>query len=555
MNPLLLLAIGLAIVLGGILWLRLHPFLSLILGAFAVGGLTMPSLLQKSMAAKYRGDAMRADTKAGVKALYDALASNKAPGKINSKTLGGSPQKAELDTKLDEIYYELKNKGAKPDEMEIRKRVKAAVGDFQSVYESKAKVDAEKYAQSNNTLNRITDAFGSTAGKIGILIAMACVIGRCLLASGAAERIVRGALSFIGLKRAPVAFCGSAFLLGIPVFFDSLFLLAIPIVKATWLKVKKNYVLFVVALVAGGTMTHSLVPPTPGPLFVAEELDVNLGTMILTGLLIGICCSSMGLVYAHWLNKRMDVPLRESPEEMKKLEEFSERDLGELPSLGASLLPILLPVVLISGVAIYKSGLAPTESLPLALQLLGDKNIALTIAAAVAMLLAATRLKDRQVIADHVQQSMLEGGLIILICCAGGAFGAMLRQSGIGPAITDMTEGQSLGAWLLPIAFIVTAVIRGAQGSATVAMFTAVAIVGPIALDTDLNYHPVYLAVAIGCGSKPFPWMNDSGFWVISKMSGMTEKETLKALTPMATIMGFTGIIVTMIAAKLFPMV
>ena len=555
MNPLLLLAIGLAIVLGGILWLRLHPFLSLILGAFAVGGLTMPSLLQKSMAAKYRGDAMRADTKAGVKALYDGLASNKAPGKINSKTLGGSPQKAELDTKLDEIYHELKNKGAKPDEMEIRKRVKAAVGDLQSVYESKAKVDAEKYAQSNNTLNRITDAFGSTAGKIGILIAMACVIGRCLLASGAAERIVRGALSFIGLKRAPVAFCGSAFLLGIPVFFDSLFLLAIPIVKATWLKVKKNYVLFVVALVAGGTMTHSLVPPTPGPLFVAEELDVNLGTMILTGLLIGICCSSMGLVYAHWLNKRMDVPLRESPEEMKKLEEFSERDLSELPSLGASLLPILLPVVLISGVAIYKSGLAPTESLPLALQLLGDKNIALTIAAAVAMLLAATRLKDRQVIADHVQQSMLEGGLIILICCAGGAFGAMLRQSGIGPAITDMTEGQSLGAWLLPIAFIVTAVIRGAQGSATVAMFTAVAIVGPIALDTDLNYHPVYLAVAIGCGSKPFPWMNDSGFWVISKMSGMTEKETLKALTPMATIMGFTGIIVTMIAAKLFPMV
>ena len=118
-----------------------------------------------------------------------------------------------------------------------------------------------------------------------------------------------------------------------------------------------------------------------------------------------------------------------------------------------------------------------------------------------------------------------------------------------------MTEKQSIGPWLLPIAFVVTAVIRGAQGSATVAMFTAVAIVGPIALETDLNYHPVYLAVAIGCGSKPFPWMNDSGFWVISKMSGMTEKETLKALTPMATLMGLTGIIITMIAAKLFPMV
>ncbi|MBL67252.1 MAG: gluconate transporter [Verrucomicrobiales bacterium] len=555
MNPLLLLAIGLAIVLGGILWLRLHPFLSLILGAFAVGGLTMPSYLQQSMAAKYEGDAIRADTKFGVVAVYEALASGKPPKKFTSNTLCNSKEKTQLDGELHKIYSDLNSTDTTPDEMTIRKHVKAAVLAHQTIYEAKAKVAAEKYAQSNNTLNRITDAFGSTAGKIGILIAMACVIGRCLLASGAAERIVRGALSFIGLKRAPVAFCGSAFLLGIPVFFDSLFLLAIPIVKATWLKVKKNYVLFVVALVAGGTMTHSLVPPTPGPLFVAEELDVNLGTMIMTGLLIGICCSAMGLVYAHWLNKRMEVPLRESPEELAKLEELSERDISELPSLGASLLPILLPVVLISGVAIYKSGLAPTESLPLSLQLLGDKNIALTIAAAVAMLLAATRLNDRQVVADHVQQSMMEGGLIILICCAGGAFGAMLRQSGIGPEISGMTEGRSLGPWLLPIAFIVTAVIRGAQGSATVAMFTAVAIVGPIALDTELSYHPVYLAVAIGCGSKPFPWMNDSGFWVISKMSGMTEKETLKALTPMATIMGFTGIIVTIIAAKLFPMV
>ena len=83
------------------------------------------------------------------------------------------------------------------------------------------------------------------------------------------------------------------------------------------LKVKKNYVLFVIALVAGGTMTHSLVPPTPGPLFVAEELGVNLGTMILTGIIIGICCSTVGLLYARWLNQRMEVPLRETPEAMK----------------------------------------------------------------------------------------------------------------------------------------------------------------------------------------------------------------------------------------------
>ena len=518
MNPLLLLAIGLAIVLGGILWLRLHPFLSLILGAFAVGGLTSIENIQKSLAAKYEGENFR-----------------KA---VNSEVI--------------QQITEYKKEGRTFDESKIRENVRKEQGSQKDLLITAAKERASSESK-RNTLQRITTAFGTTSGKIGILIAMACVIGRCMLASGAAERIVRAALSVVGMRGAPVAFCSSSFLLGIPVFFDSLFLLAIPLVKATWLKVKKNYVLFVVALVAGGTMTHSLVPPTPGPLFVAEELGVNLGTMILAGMAIGLFCSASGLAYAYWINKRMDIPLRETPGDMKKLEELAERDVNELPPLWLALLPILLPVALISGVTIYKSGLDLTITLHPFLNLLGDKNIALTLAAAMAMMLAASRLKDRKALAEHVQQAMMEGGLIILICCAGGAFGAMLQQSGIGPHISGMMGSEPLDFALLPLAFVVTAVIRGAQGSATVAMFTAVAIVGSLVTDLEaLSFHPVFLAVAIGCGSKPFPWMNDSGFWVISKMSGMTEKETLKALTPMATIMGLTGIIVTMIAAKLF---
>ncbi len=385
---------------------------------------------------------------------------------------------------------------------------------------------------------------------------MACVIGRCLLASGAAERIVRGTLSLVGERYAPIAFAGSSFVLGIPVFFDSVFLLAIPLVKAAWLKLRKNYLLFVLALIAGGTMTHSLVPPTPGPLFVAEELGVNIGTMILVGMAVGICCTTVGLLYAAWLNRRMDIPVRETPEALAKLEELSQRDLSELPSLWLSLLPVLLPVVLISGATIFKSGLDPTQAAPALINLLGDKNIALTFAAALAMLLTANRLRDRKVFAGHVQEAMQEAGLIILICGAGGAFGATLQQSGIGPYINGMTGNEPLDFGLLPLAFLVTAVIRGAQGSSTVSMFTGVAIVASLAPDVGgLSYHPVYLAVAIGCGSKPFPWMNDSGFWVISRMSGLTETEMLKAQFPMVTLMGFTGIIVTMIAAKIFPMV
>ena len=323
MDPFLLLLIGLATVLGGILWLRLHPFIALFIAALLIASITPKTQVANALADK-----------------------------------------------------------------KINERVKSTGADLTEIEQAQIKNNQADYANNRTPIQRITQEFGVTFGKIGLVIALACLIGRCLLASGAADRIVRAALSMVGEKGAPVAFLGSGFALGIPVFFDSLFLLAIPIVKATWLKVKKNYVLFVVALVAGGTMTHSLVPPTPGPLFVAEELGVNLGTMILTGIAIGLCCSTMGLLYAHWINKRMDIPLRETPEAMQKLEELANRDIKELPSLSLSLLPILLPVVFISGVTIYKSGLDPTQSIHPILTLIGDKNIALTFAAAVAMLVS-----------------------------------------------------------------------------------------------------------------------------------------------------------------------
>lgn len=521
MNPLLLLGLGLAIVLGGILWLRLHPFLALILGAFAVGSLTGLDHLTASMEAKFRGDLTRA-------AIQELVVQE---------------------------TRSLKEKGEPFDVQAIRMEAKQDVQKRDGELAALASAKAEDFTKSSTTLSRITAAFGSTCGKIGLLIAMACVIGRCLLASGAAERIVRGALSLVGQRGAPLAFSGSAFVLAIPVFFDSVFLLSIPLAKATWLKVRKNYLFYIGALIAGGAMAHSLVPPTPGPLFVAGELGVNIGMMMMVGMPVGIICSASGLLYARWLNQRMELPVRETEGAMAKLEELSGRGLKELPPLWISLVPILLPMIMISGATIYLSGLDPTESAS-PLSNLGDKNIALMIAAAAAMVLAAVRLKDPKALAEQIQQAMQEAGLIILICCAGGAFGAMLQQSGIGPHISGMTGNSPLDFGLLPLAFLITAVIRGAQGSATVAMFTGVAIISSLAPDLGhLSYHPVYLAVAIGCGSKPFAWMNDSGFWVISKMSGMTERETLILVTPLLTIMGFVGILVTMIAAKVLPLV
>jgi GntP family gluconate:H+ symporter len=445
----------------------------------------------------------------------------------------------------------------KPIELETaRREVALEITELSSQLSSDARGKAQAFADETSTLRRITRAIGDTAEKISLIIAMACVIGRCLLVSGAAERIVRGALGLVGPGGAPLAFAASSFVLGIPVFFDSVFLLVIPLAKAMWLKLRKDYLLFVLALVTGGTMTHSLVPPTPGPLFVAEELGVNMGLMILVGLSIGLCCTFVGLLYARWLNQRIQVPVRDSPAALAQLEQLSNRPIEELPSLWLSLLPVLLPVGLISGSTVYASSIDPGLSVPAVFELLGNQNIALSLSAVLALMLAAKHLGSRQALAEQIQLAMQEAGTIILVCCAGGAFGATLEQSGIGPYISQLVGSGGLDFGLLPLAFLVTAIVRGAQGSSTVAMFTAVAIVRSLVPDTEvLSYHPVYLAVSIGCGSKPFPWMNDSGFWVISKMSGMTEQETLKTHTPMVTLMGFTGIAVTMLAAKLVPLI
>ena len=491
MDPFLLLIIGLATVLGGILLLRLHPFLALFIAALLVSSITPKEQTIDGLTAKYANELIK---------------------EMGSGTLN--------DVERAAIY-------------------------------AKERVKAEKY--SNKTpIQRITTEFGVTCGKIGIVIALACLIGRCLLASGAADRIVRSALGLVGEKGAPVAFLASGFTLGIPVFFDSLFLLTVPLAKAMWLKLRKNYLLLIVALIAGGSMTHSLVPPTPGPLYVASALSINLGTMIIAGLVVGIFTASSGYLYGVWLNQRIEIPFRETPESIKKLEALAKKNTKELPSLFSSLLPIVLPVLLIAaGTLITQT--AAQENLKTALKLLGDKNIALAISSAIAIIVLYGQLKNSKELGKQMQEALQEAGLIILICCAGGAFGSVLLQTGIGPYLESKVGHDVDPIWLLPLAFVSTTIIRAAQGSATVAMITTVGIVGGFAT-MNLGYHPVYLALAIGCGSKPFPWMNDSGFWGISKMSGMTEKETLQTFTACLSIMGVVGIIVTIVGAKILPM-
>jgi len=321
----------------------------------------------------------------------------------------------------------------------------------------------------------------------------------------------------------------------------------------------------VLAILAGGTMAHSLVPPTPGPLYVANELGVNLGTMMVAGCIVGLFAVAVGYLYAAWANRRWDLPLRESADvSLTELEKLADRDPRDLPPTWLALLPIVLPVVFIAGQTglaswLKTAGPAGTPDwlaavAPL-INTLGNKNVALIVAAAIALAtLAWQRRTGRKQLAAAVQTALAGGGVIILITAAGGAFGATMRQCGVGDEIAKLTGGLN-PLLILPVAFLVTALIRGAQGSATVAMITAVGVLGHFATGGQLAFHPVYLALAIGCGSKPLPWMNDSGFWVICKMSGMTETEGLRTITPQLTLMGIAGLAATMIGAALFPLV
>ena len=388
-------------------------------------------------------------------------------------------------------------------------------------------------------MNRVAAGFGEGCRKVGILIALAAIIGQCLLASGAAERIVRGLLSLFGIKRAPIAFLGSGFVLGIPVFFDTVFYLMLPLVRAFAKTNPKVYLLALLAVVAGASMAHSLVPPTPGPLLVAARLEVGLGVLIPAGLLLGLVTISVGYGYARWANNRFDITYREL-----ETPEVESKENGKLPALGWSLLPIILPLLLIStGTFVKLQG-----ELPNWLAVLSDKNIAMACGAGLALLLASRRSAVKTVI----QEALSSGGVIILITAAGAAFGSVLQDTGIG---NELSVTFGAGGGILLLAFGLTALVRFAQGSATVAMITSVGIVAPMALSADLGFHPVYLALAIGCGSKPLPWMNDSGFWIIAKMSGMNERETLKTFSVMLSLMGVAGFLVVFLASLVLPMV
>jgi len=393
---------------------------------------------------------------------------------------------------------------------------------------------------------RVAVGFGRGALDVGIPVTMATILGRCLLASRGAERIVIALQNSLGSARTPLAFTIAGLVLGVTMLPQAVLSLLLPLAKAAWRTTGQRSLLLVLSIVAGATMTPALVPPAPGPLFVADLLGVDLLLTMRLGLLVGGVSALAGLAFAGWADRRgLAVP-----NDVERAAPAADHSTPPLPPLPAALLAMLLPVALIALGTV-------ADRLPDAVGRLartaGDKHVALTLGALAAVMLALVQRGGRTAAPVAVREGVVESGEVVLVIAAGGALGVALEQAGIASlAATALPDDRRL---LIPAVFAVTALLRTALGSATVAMTTAAGIVAPLVVGLDLPWHPVYLVLGIGCGSKPGMWMNDSGFWTISRLAGLTETETLSTASVMITLEGFVGLLATIVLATLWPMV
>ena len=402
------------------------------------------------------------------------------------------------------------------------------------------------------------EEMGRVVKTIGLVIALAAVIGICLKESGAADKIVLRFVAVLGEKRAGVAMLASGFVLSVPVFFDTVFFLLIPLARALARRVGKHYVFFVMAMAGGAVITHSLVPPTPGPLNMAKEFALPLGEAIFAGALMGLLPALVALLVA----KRLDTRFPAIPEGDASKDEASFSEAG-LPPFWLAILPVVLPVFLVTAASVVDAlnpdlrrgyeALAPGKRFAYeALIFLGNKNVALLVGALLSVWLVIWKVRgDSQAVEGFVGEALQTAGVIILITSAGGAFGAMIRHSGIEATIEDLAAD---GRGFILLAWGIAAVMKIAQGSGTVAMMTTAAMMGESVRGADLGFHPIYIYMATGFGSLFVSWMNDSGFWVVGRMSGFSEKQTLKTWTVLLAVIAVVGLVQTLILSHLLPL-
>jgi gluconate:H+ symporter, GntP family len=560
---------GIAIVLVTILWLRLHPLIGLLLASIFVLAFTPTEILEDRAA---REQAVRIHA---VNALGFGITQPLMAGKyrlIDENRFGQLAEAAKVSIRRIPPHATMAGSAA----ADAAPVLTDEYIWYTSFYPETVEVRAGQWLVADKTVSlpaglrwqrvgqELADGFASTFRRLGIPVSMAAIIGLCLLESGAASRLVQAIMSLTGKRGTGPALTASGFVLGVPVFFDNVFYLLLPLAKGFARSHPGAYITAVMAIVVGATMAHSLVPPTPGPLLVAGPLQVSIGEMMLAGFIVGSLAATAGYLYGtlcqHWI--KIEEPALEPPPTAAAVTQTPTSQAAETApqlSLGLAALPILLPIAIFGAAEILNFVLKHSsyfdwlQCVQPRLDGLSDPNVVFLLGALVAILVLR-KVRDAALVPKVVARGLHDAGTIILITCAGGAFGKTLQQLELATVLSESFDAVSNPWGLLILAFTLTAAIRVAQGSATVAMITSVAIIAPIADTVPLPFHRVYLALAIGCGSKLLPWMNDSGFWQVATMTGMTPGQTFRSFSIALTLMGLVGFAVTLLGAWIIPL-
>lgn len=400
-----------------------------------------------------------------------------------------------------------------------------------------------------DVVKSVNEGFGGTIGSIGIVIIAGTIIGVFLEKSGGAFRLASSILRITGERNAPLAMSVMGYLVSIPVFCDSGFVILSSLNKAVARKAGISLAATAIALSLGLYATHTMVPPTPGPVAAAGILGADLGLVILWGMAIGAITATAGWLFAILFAAR--VPIEPYRPDEEPARDAPQAD-ADAPSAGKALVPIAVPILLIVLRSIAELPARPfgTGGLVPVLSFLGQPVVALLIGVGLALMLPKRLTREMLSTSGWVGQAVIDAAIIITITGAGGAFGKVLQNSGIAKVIGESLASANLGIWL---PFLVAAGIKTAQGSSTVAIITTAGLMAPLlpALGLDSDTAKALVTVAIGAGAMVVSHANDSFFWVVTQFSNMTTRDGYRLQTLGTLIQGTVSALAVWAAAAL----
>ena len=389
----------------------------------------------------------------------------------------------------------------------------------------------------NDIITTMKNGMASTLGTVATIVGLGAMFGAILEASGGAQTLANFLLKKFGEKNASWALMLTGFFVAIPVFFDVAFIILIPLLYSLQRRTKKSLLLYAIPLLAGLAITHSFIPPTPGPVAVADILKADLGWVILVGFIVGIPTAIVsGPVFAKYISKKIHI---DAPQLVSE-----ETTSNSFPSVGSIVTIIGVPIVLIVINTVLDT-INTTEgdllhSIKPWLKMIGHPFSALIIANLLAWyFLGIRRHFTKEALSKITSKSMEPAGIIILLTGAGGVFKQMLINTGIGKMLADQIA--SSGISLVLLSFIIAALVRILQGSATVAMITAAGVVAPLMASSIDGIDKAFLVISIAAGASILSHVTDSGFWLVSKYVGLDEKQTFRSWTVMTVLLSLTG--------------